>query len=267
MCKPVRAVGRAGPVLTPARRGTNMLWGKCGHQMPEKILIIEDEEPIAESVGYSLQSEGFEVLTAGDGLEGLASARENRPDLIILDLMLPKLSGLDLCRILRKESKVPIIMLTAKTEEVDRVVGLELGADDYVTKPFSLRELIARIRAVLRRASGAPDDSEDVKMEIGDVTLDTGRRRVTVKGKPVHLPLKQFELLRLLMTHKDKVLSREFLLQNIWNTDRSYDTGTLDVHIRWLREKIEQDPSSPRYIKTVRGVGYKFDTEPDEWPD
>ena len=233
--------------------------------MAEKILLIEDEEPIAESVGYSLQNEGFEVVTVGDGVSGLAAARGASPDLIVLDLMLPKLSGLDLCRILRKESNVPIIMLTAKTDEVDRVVGLELGADDYVTKPFSTRELIARIRAVLRRSEGG-GGSSDAPLEGGGIVVDVVRRRVTVHDKPVHLPLKQFELLRTLMTHQDKVLTREQLFRTVWNAEASYDTGTLDVHIRWLRQKIEDDPSKPQHIRTVRGVGYKFVAEPDEWP-
>jgi len=234
--------------------------------MPDTILLIEDEEPILESVSYSLRNEGFEVITAVDGLAGLAAARNDRPDLIILDLMLPKLGGLDLCRLLRKESSVPVIILTAKTEEVDRVVGLELGADDYVTKPFSTRELIARIRAVLRRADNTAKAPEDAKLEAGDISLDVARRRVTVGGKPVHLPLKQFELLRILMSHPERVLTRDHLLRNVWGLNATSDTGTLDVHIRWLREKVEQDPSRPRYIKTVRGVGYKFATDEDEWP-
>ena len=234
--------------------------------MAQKVLLVEDEAAIADSVGYSLENEGFDVLTAGDGVAGLAAARSASPDLIILDLMLPELSGLDLCRTLRRESSVPIIMLTAKTEEVDKVVGLELGADDYVTKPFSTRELIARVRAVLRRAKGAAQDDSQMRLQAGDVSIDLSRRRVTVGDKPIHLPLKQFELLRTLMTHQDKVLSRDYLLQTIWDSDSAFDTGTLDVHIRWLREKIEKDPSRPRYIRTVRGVGYKFVAETDDRP-
>lgn len=235
--------------------------------MSQKILLIEDEPAIAESVGYSMESEGFDVVTAADGVAGLSAARTVSPDLIILDLMLPKLSGLDVCRTLRKESSIPIIMLTAKTEEVDRVVGLELGADDYVTKPFSTRELIARVRAVLRRAKGAGQEDSQMKIQAGDISMDLGRRRVTVGDKPIHLPLKQFELLRTLMTHQDKVLSRDFLFQAIWDSDSTYDTGTLDVHIRWLREKIENDPGRPRYIRTVRGVGYKFIAEAEDKPN
>ena len=234
---------------------------------PDKILFIEDEAPIAESVSYSLQNEGFEVTTVGDGLAGLEAAREIKPDLIVLDLMLPKLSGIDLCRILRRESSVPIIMLTAKTDEVDRVVGLELGADDYVTKPFSLRELIARIRAVLRRTEAGPESAEEVKIEAGNICMDISRRRVTIGEKPVHLPLKQFELLKALISQPGKVLTREHLINTIWSGGSSFDTGTLDVHIRWLREKIEEDPGKPKYIRTVRGVGYKFVADADESPE
>lgn len=232
--------------------------------MTQKVLLIEDEAAIAESISYSLQNEGFDVSTAEDGLAGLAAARTIYPDIIILDLMLPKLSGLDLCRTLRKESSVPIIMLTAKTEEVDRVVGLELGADDYVTKPFSTRELIARVRAVLRRVKGASQDDQQMKLQAGDISVDLARRRVTVGDQPIHLPLKQFELLRTLMMHQDKVLTREYLFQTIWDSDSAYDTGTLDVHVRWLREKIETDPGRPHYIRTVRGVGYRFVAETDD---
>jgi len=235
--------------------------------MADKVLLIEDEAAIADSVGYSLEKEGFEVLTAADGLSGLQAARTAHPDLIILDLMLPKLSGLDLCRIVRRESSVPIIMLTAKTEEVDRVVGLELGADDYVTKPFSTRELIARVRAVLRRAEGQAAEQAELRLSAGDIVVDIPRRRVTVADKPVHLPLKQFELLKVLMMHQGKVLTREHLFQTVWNSDATYDTGTLDVHIRWLREKVEKDPGHPRYIRTIRGVGYKFVAENDERTD
>ena len=226
--------------------------------MTEKILLIEDESVIADSVAYSLKSEGFEVEIALDGLSGLSLYRSFAPDLIILDLMLPKLDGLDLCRIVRRESNVPIIMLTAKTEEIDRVLGLELGADDYVSKPFGVKELIARVRAVLRRTEVGRREDEQASMEVGDITLDLARRRVTVHGETVHLPLKQFELLKVLAANKDKVISREQLFKSVWDAESTYDTGSLDVHIRWLREKIETDPSNPRYIKTVRGIGYRI---------
>jgi DNA-binding response OmpR family regulator len=224
----------------------------------ERILLIEDEASIAESVAYSLRSEGFRVEIACDGLAGLSSLRAFSPDLVILDLMLPKLNGLDLCRTVRKESNVPIIMLTAKTEEVDRIVGLELGADDYVAKPFSMRELIARVRAVLRRTESLQEEDAGANLRLGAIEMDVGRRRVTVDGHLVHLPLKQFELLRLLMVNKDKVMSREELFKRVWDTDTACDTSSLDVHVRWLREKVEPDPGHPRYIRTIRGVGYKI---------
>ena len=226
--------------------------------MREKILLIEDEAGIADSVAYSMTSEGFEVQVAYDGLSGLSMYRGFGPDLIVLDLMLPKLNGLDLCRIVRRESNVPIVMLTAKTEEIDRVLGLELGADDYICKPFSVKELIARVRAVLRRTEAARSREEKMTLEVGAIQMDLARRRVTVDAKPVHLPLKQFELLKVLMANKDRVLSREEVFRKVWDADAAYDTGTLDVHIRWLREKVEIDPSHPRYIKTMRGVGYRI---------
>ncbi len=224
--------------------------------MDKRILLVEDEAAIADSVAYSMRNEGFEVEIAEDGLSALSLYRSFHPDLIILDLMLPKLNGLDLCRTIRKESTVPIIMLTAKTEEIDRVLGLELGADDYVSKPFSIRELIARVKAVLRRAEAGREDKENVVLEVGDVQMDVTQRRVTVRGNPVHLPLKQFELLRVLLTNKGEVIDRGELFRKVWDADEEYDSGTLDVHVRWLREKIEQDPSRPQYIRTIRGIGY-----------
>lgn len=226
--------------------------------MGDKILLIEDEAAIAESVAYSLRADAFNVEVASDGLAGLSAFRSFSPDLIILDLMLPKLSGLDFCRIVRKESSVPIIMLTAKTEEIDRILGLELGADDYVPKPFSVRELIARVRAVLRRTESMQEMPQQMILKSGSICIDVARRRVTVDGKTVHLPLKQFELLKALLINKDRVLDREELFKMVWDDDAVYDTGSLDVHIRWLREKIEPDPSHPQYICTVRGVGYRI---------
>jgi DNA-binding response OmpR family regulator len=224
----------------------------------DRILLIEDEVAIADSVAYTLRNEGFEVDIAHDGLAGLSLFRSFSPGLIVLDLMLPKLDGLDFCRIVRRESNVPIVMLTARTEEVDRVLGLELGADDYVCKPFSVRELVARVRAVLRRAEAARNEDETMVLQCGGLQMDLAKRRVTVDGVAVHLPLKQFELLRVLMTNKDKVLTREELFRAVWNSEATYDTGSLDVHIRWLREKVEADPSHPRYVRTVRGVGYRI---------
>lgn len=232
--------------------------------MSYKILLVEDEAPIAESVAYSLRNEDFEVETAADGLAALTAFRSFSPELIILDLMLPKLSGLDFCRIVRKESSVPIIMLTAKTEEIDRVVGLELGADDYVPKPFSLRELIARVRAVLRRTEAARGEDNQTRLQAAGISVDLVRRRVTVDHDTIHLPLKQFELLKVLIANKDRVVSREELFRSVWDADATYDTGTLDVHIRWLREKLEEDPSRPQRIRTVRGVGYRIVSESEE---
>jgi len=229
-----------------------------------KILLVEDEAVIADSVAYSLKSEGFDVEVALDGLMGLSAFRAFSPDLVILDLMLPKLSGLDFCRTVRKESSIPIIMLTAKTEEVDRIVGLELGADDYVPKPFSVRELIARVRAVLRRTETVQGDDQQTRLQVGGIFMDLVRRRVTADGNTVHLPLKQFDLLKVLMANKDRVVSREELFRAVWDADATYDTGTLDVHIRWLREKIEPDPSHPCHIRTIRGVGYRIVSDSEE---
>lgn len=232
--------------------------------MSYKVLLVEDEAPIAESVAYSLRNEDFEVEIAFDGLAALTAFRSFVPDLVILDLMLPKLSGLDFCRTVRKESSVPIIMLTAKTEEIDRVVGLELGADDYVPKPFSVRELIARVRAVLRRTESARGEDSQTRLQAAGIAMDLVRRRVTVDNQTIHLPLKQFELLKVLIANKERTVSREELFRSVWDTDAVYDTGTLDVHIRWLREKLEDNPSHPQRIRTVRGVGYRIAAESEE---
>lgn len=227
--------------------------------MGHKILLIEDECAIADSLVYSLENEGLEVLAVADGATGISAARSSAPDLIILDLMLPQISGLDVCRSIRRESNIPIIILTARNDEIDRIIGLELGADDYITKPFSTRELIARIRAVLRRTSGTTTPEDDrMQLIAGDITIDLAHRRVLVSDSIVHLPLKQFELLRVFLMNQDRVLTRDYLLQSVWDIDSYCDTGTLDVHIRWLREKIEPNAARPQYIRTVRGVGYKF---------
>ena len=229
-----------------------------------RILLVEDEPAIAESVAYSLRGEGFDVQVASDGLEALSAFQAFAPDLIILDLMLPKLSGLDICRVIRKQSSVSIIMLTAKTEEIDRVVGLEMGADDYVPKPFSIRELIARVRAVLRRIESSRDEGEHVKMRAAGIDMDVVRRHVSIGGRIIHLPLKQFELLKILMANKGRVVSREDLICAVWGSDAADNTGTLDVHIRWLREKLEDDPGSPKRILTVRGAGYRIGSEGED---
>ena len=226
--------------------------------MNDKILIIEDETLIADSTAYAFRKEGFQVMTAGDGAEGLATARSESPDLVILDLMLPGMDGYDVCRAVRRESSMPIIMLTAKSEEVDRIVGLELGADDYVVKPFSVRELVARVKAVLRRSHmSSEDDKEDV-IEAGELVVDCARRVAQIRDKVLTLPFKEFELLHVLVKNKDRVLTREILLNAVWQDEVYDNTRTLDVHIHWLREKIEDDPSSPKRIVTVRGVGYMF---------
>lgn len=222
-----------------------------------RILIVEDEETIAESVAYNLRQEGFQVETVGDGATALRRALTQPPDLILLDLMLPSIDGLEVCRTLRQRGKFPIIMLTAKSEETDKVVGLEMGADDYVTKPFSMKELLARVRAVLRRASERAEEKTTV-LRAGPLEVDTDRFQVTLRGQPVEIALKEFRLLETLLRHRGRVLTREQLLEEVWGDSEYRDAHTIDVHIRWLRTKIEEDPSHPRWILTVRGVGYKF---------
>ncbi len=228
--------------------------------MAKQILIIDDEQMIVESVSYNLKQEGYEVLTATDGETGLELAQTKEVDLILLDLMLPGMNGMEICKIIRQQSSVPIIMLTAKEGEIDRVLGLELGADDYVTKPFSMRELLARIKTVLKRtvASGAGMLDTPKVIRIGELQIDLLGHDVTVKGQSVNLSSKEYELLRILASHPGQVLSREQLLNLVWGNDFYGDSRTVDVHIRWLREKIEVDPGDPEYILTVRGVGYKF---------
>jgi two-component system response regulator RegX3 len=221
-----------------------------------KILVIEDEEGIGSALEYQLAREGYEVIWVQDGAQGLETFETSGADLIVLDLMLPTMSGEEICRSIRKSSTVPVIMLTAKGDEVDRVVGLELGADDYVTKPFSTRELMARVKAVLRRGR-APDDSTQV-LEGGDIRLDSDRYEATVRGTSVHLTRKEFDLLELLMRNGGRVLPRDTLMDQVWGTDYFGDTRTLDVHIKRLRAKCEEDPHDPAHLITVRGIGYKF---------
>lgn len=225
--------------------------------MAEKILIVDDEKPIVDSIKYTLYREGYDVVVSYDGEDALEKFKKENPDLIILDIMLPKLSGLEVCRIIRRTSNVPIIMLTAKGEDMDRVIGLELGADDYVPKPFSMRELVARIKAVLRRAK-LPITSTKAKerLEFNDVVIDVVGRIVTKRGKPIDLSPKEFDLLVTLAENEGRVMSREYLLSHVWGEDFYGDDRTVDVHIRWLREKLEDDPSNPKYIQTVRGIGY-----------
>ncbi len=230
---------------------------------PIRLLLVEDDESIAEPLIFGLENEGFEVLHAGDGQRGLALARSAAPDAILLDVMLPGTDGFALMRTLRAESSVPILMVTARGQEMDRVMGLERGADDYIVKPFSFRELLARVRAVLRRRSpeAAPASSGD-RLVIGKIVLDRAARQAWRDGKPLELSQREFDLLRVLMEHCGEALARQELLDKIWGEEWIGDTRTLDVHIRWLREKLEENPSAPRYLQTLRGYGYRF-VDPD----
>lgn len=229
-----------------------------------RILIVEDEESYREPLVYQLTREGYDVSAAATGEEGLELFTRGGIDLVLLDLMLPGLDGTALCRRIREQSRVPIIMLTAKSAEIDKVVGLEIGADDYVTKPYSFRELLARIRAVMRRnqaaaegGSGASDD--DVPLTCGDIAMRVGQHEVTVRGEATFFPLKEFELLEYLMQNKGRVMTRHQLIDRIWGSDYVGDTKTLDVHVKRVRAKIEEEPSHPKYLTTVRGLGYKID--------
>jgi two-component system, OmpR family, response regulator RegX3 len=237
---------------------------------PLNVLVAEDEESFIDALVIGLGHEGFKVTVARDGLEALQLFDETPPDVILLDLMLPKMSGIDVCRSIRSRSTVPIIMVTAKGTEIDTVVALEVGADDYVTKPYRLRELVARIRAVMRRSPlaaettsaaswSAPEEGMVSAWEAGDVRVDLDQRRVYVRGEEVHLRRKEFELLGLLVENAGRVLTRDVLIDRVWGTDYIGDTKTLDVHIKRLRSRIEADPSTPVLITTVRGVGYRFE--------
>ena len=223
-----------------------------------RLLVIEDEQSFSDSLEYMLSREGFEVSVAPTGPAGLAEYDRNGADLVLLDVMLPGLPGTEVCRALRARSDVPVIMLTARDSEVDKVVGLELGADDYVTKPFSGRELVARIRAVLRRHTDAPEPAGGA-IEAGPVRIDVDRHVVTVAGAPVTLPLKEFELLELLVRNAGRVLTRDQIISRVWGDDYFGDTKTLNAHVKRLRTKVESDPASPRHLVTIRGLGYKFE--------
>ncbi|HJX13334.1 MAG TPA: response regulator transcription factor [Dehalococcoidales bacterium] len=225
-----------------------------------KILIVEDDPNLLSTLGYNLRREGYDVVTAADGADALDSARREKPDLIILDVMLPTLSGFEVCRILRRDMTVPIMMLTAKTEETDKVVGLEIGADDYMTKPFSMRELLARTRAMLRRSRMAgPEPAAGKTLKINDLEIDLARHRARLRGATLELTPKEFDLLAFLAGHRGFVFTREQLLEKVWGYDFAGDTRTVDVHVRWLRQKIEPDPHRPRYLVTIRGTGYKLE--------
>jgi DNA-binding response OmpR family regulator len=235
--------------------------------MKALILVVEDEPALMAALRYSLTKEGYDVVAATDGQEALEVAQAQKPDLILLDIMLPKVDGFEVCRILRREMTVPIIMLTARDGEIDKVVGLELGADEYLTKPFSMRELQARVKAMLRRVEMVRQEvkSEEAlaaaqRLQAGDLSVDLGEHRVTRRGVLLTLRPKEFDLLTFLMRNRGQVFTRETLLDRVWGYEVAVGTRTVDVHIRWLREKIEDDPSEPRRLETVRGVGYRFVT-------
>jgi len=228
------------------------------------VLLVEDEDSFIEALTVGLNREGFRVVVAQDGATALQRFEEIRPDVILLDLMLPRISGIDVCREIRKTSTVPIIMVTAKSAEIDMVVGLEVGADDYITKPYRIRELVARLRALLRRAAmehtgPATSAAASRSLVVGDVALDSDEHLVTVSGQPVTMPLKEFELLHLLLSNVGRVLPRELLIDRVWGADYVGDTKTLDVHIKRIRAKIEPDPGRPERIVTIRGLGYKYE--------
>jgi DNA-binding response OmpR family regulator len=235
--------------------------------MSEKILIVEDEKALQETLAYNLTREGYEPVVAGDGNTAIAKAREIHPDLILLDIMLPGKDGFEVCRILRQEMNTPILMLTAREEEIDRVVGLEVGADDYMTKPFSMRELIARVKAMLRRVrlireevqTNEKVEAEKEELRTNNLMIDLKRREAILNDKVLDLKPKEYDLLLYFMQHQARALSRDALLEQVWGWDFTGDSRTVDVHIRWLREKIEIDPSNPTRIVTVRGAGYRFE--------
>ncbi|PWH06666.1 DNA-binding response regulator [Brachybacterium endophyticum] len=225
-----------------------------------RILIVEDEESFSDPLAYSLRKEGYEVAVAATGTEALRIFSTHGAELVLLDLMLPGIGGTEVCREIRRTSSVPVIMLTAKDDEFDKVLGLELGADDYVTKPYSSRELLARIKAVLRRGQDSAEDETEATLRAGGIEMDVERHVVTVRGEEVSLPLKEFELLELLLRNVDRVLTRGQLIDRVWGANYVGDTKTLDVHVKRLRAKIESDPKNPVHLVTVRGLGYKFET-------
>ena len=227
-----------------------------------KILVVEDEENILEAVRYSLEGQGYETLTAADGVAGLSLTRAERPDLVILDVMLPGMDGLEVCRAIRREHDMPVLLLTARVEEIDRIVGLELGADDYITKPFSMRELMARVKAHIRRyrkSERAAADTGDGLLVSGNLEVDIAGHRVRLNGRELDLRPREFRLLTLFMQRVGRALTRDQVLETLWSQDYIGDARTVDVHVRWLREKIEDDPGRPTRIVTVRGVGYRFE--------
>jgi DNA-binding response OmpR family regulator len=236
------------------------------HNAMSTILVIEDDTALRETLAYNLSREEYTVQAVGDGLAGLKMAREIRPDLILLDVMLPGMDGFEVCRVLRQEMNIPILILTAREDEIDRVIGLEIGADDYITKPFSMRELMARVKAHLRRdrlirqeASAVQDEVSKDSLSFGNLTVDPSRREVLLENTPILLKPKEFELLLFMAQHRRQALSRQFLLERVWGWDYGGGTRTVDVHVHWLREKIEADPANPTRLVTVRGSGYRFE--------
>ena len=232
--------------------------------MAEKILIVEDELILQETLAYNLKHQGYEVETAGDGQTAIDKAKQSKPDLILLDIMLPGMDGFEVCRILRKDMSVPILMLTARDDEIDRVVGLEVGADDYLTKPFSMRELIARVRALLRRVRlmqniNQNDKSTHKIFHLNNLVIDETRHEVMINDQPLDLKPKEYDLLLYLARHRGHVLSREQILKEVWGWDFYGDSRTIDVHVRWLRQKIEENPAEPKRIITIRSAGYRFE--------
>jgi DNA-binding response OmpR family regulator len=240
--------------------------------MAYQVLVVEDDNTLLEMIHYNLQRQGYDVLRARDGRTGLQMAREQKPDLIILDVMLPGIDGFEVCRIIRRELSVPILMLTARTEEIDKIVGLEMGADDYITKPFSMRELMARVKAHLRRTELIREDvaseasssaiatpNKSLILNFGNLTIDENRREVFLDEQPLKLKPKEFELLLFLARHQGIAVSRDLILERVWEWTYDGNSRTVDVHVRWLREKIEPDPNEPQRIVTVRGIGYRFD--------
>jgi DNA-binding response OmpR family regulator len=236
--------------------------------MAEKILIVDDELSLQETLAYNLKKQGYEVEIASEGSDALEIARHTHPDLILLDIMLPGIDGFEVCRILRREMNTPVLMLTARDDEIDRVVGLEVGADDYLVKPFSMRELLARIKAMLRRVRLIRDEYTVIPqseksaeiIEVDTITIDLGRKEIRLRNVPVSLKPKEYDLLVFLAQHPNRALSREYILQQVWGWNYYGDSRTVDVHIRWLREKIESNPTKPRHIVTIRGTGYRFDS-------
>jgi DNA-binding response OmpR family regulator len=235
--------------------------------MPERILVVDDEISLQETLSYNLKRQGYEVETVGDGPGALEAARRIKPDLLILDIMLPGMDGIEVCRILRQEMSTPVLMLTARDDEIDRIVGLEVGADDYLTKPFSMRELLARVKALLRRVrlmreemSTTTPAGDSKQIIVNDnLSIDTIRREIRLNNHPTAMKPKEYELILFLAQHRGQVLSREFILERVWGWDYIGDSRTVDVHVRWLREKIEIDPANPLRIITVRGAGYRFE--------